>query len=192
MTLQYYTEKDFKTSLWSGGKTTECFIFPPGSSYTKRDFAVRLSSATVDCSISNFTHLGGITRYITCLSSPILLEVGDDVPRLLHPFEVFQFSGEVQTKSYGLTRDFNMMINESLAEGWMMVSPKDEAFSINVKKGSTLWFFNFLRDCKLTINEDEYSMQAFSLFVMQDLEESQFLVHTKGAFPLIYGCFRKR
>ena len=34
------------TTRWSGGTTTEFYIDPPGSAYARRDFAVRISSAT--------------------------------------------------------------------------------------------------------------------------------------------------
>jgi environmental stress-induced protein Ves len=41
------------TAKWSGGETTELFISPEGSSYKKRDFDFRLSTATVEVNQSS-------------------------------------------------------------------------------------------------------------------------------------------
>lgn len=39
---------EFNISRWSGGTTTELFIWPYGASYAERRFSIRISTATVD------------------------------------------------------------------------------------------------------------------------------------------------
>ena len=46
--------KDLKPVAWSGGSTTELFIFPPTGNYRKRNFDFRLSTATVEVDTSDF------------------------------------------------------------------------------------------------------------------------------------------
>ncbi|MBK5240500.1 HutD family protein [Clostridium sp.] len=53
-----------KTSVWSGGTTTELYIHPKGSIYSEHDFNWRLSSAVVEVERSIFTPLQGITRLV--------------------------------------------------------------------------------------------------------------------------------
>jgi len=38
---------NFKTSNWSGGTTTQLFIYPPTAEYLQRNFIFRLSTASV-------------------------------------------------------------------------------------------------------------------------------------------------
>lgn len=47
-------KKDYKTTEWSGGLTTELSIAPEGSVYADRDFMWRLSSATVELEEERF------------------------------------------------------------------------------------------------------------------------------------------
>lgn len=61
------TNSAYKTSSWSGGKTTEIFIYPPNSSYQARDFQIRISSATVEVGESNFTKLPDYNRVLMIL-----------------------------------------------------------------------------------------------------------------------------
>lgn len=48
---------EFNISRWSGGTTTELFIWPHGASYAERRFGIRISTATVDIAQSTFTKL---------------------------------------------------------------------------------------------------------------------------------------
>ena len=40
--------EDFVTSKWSGGSTTELYIYPPQAVYREGNFKCRISSATVE------------------------------------------------------------------------------------------------------------------------------------------------
>ena len=57
-------KKDYKTTEWSGGLTTELSIAPEGSVYADRDFMWRLSSATVELEERDFTSLPDYDRII--------------------------------------------------------------------------------------------------------------------------------
>ena len=46
-----------KTTKWSGGETSELFIYPPQASLTAQDFLFRISTASVACGASDFTGL---------------------------------------------------------------------------------------------------------------------------------------
>ena len=55
-------------SSWSGGRTTEIFIFPVGERYSDRNFLFRISTAEVELDSSDFTSLPGHERLSACVS----------------------------------------------------------------------------------------------------------------------------
>ena len=57
MAWQILTAKDFETSRWAGGITTQLAIGPAGAQYPNRDFLWRISSAQVELEHSVFTNL---------------------------------------------------------------------------------------------------------------------------------------
>lgn len=112
MKIQSASKETFQTTEWSGGTTTEFFIYPPGSDYRSRNFKARISSAYVADERSVFTSLAGVTRYLVPLSREITLKIqGEDVS--LSPYEVIKFSGEDAVESFGVCRDFNLMLKNA-------------------------------------------------------------------------------
>lgn len=103
---------NYLTSCWSGGNTTEFFVYPEGASYAAQDFLFRISSATVDTKQSEFTRLPGIRRILMVLEGTVELTCGSGPPVSLSPYECFEFSGEDDTKSKGICRDFNLMMRK--------------------------------------------------------------------------------
>ena len=118
MRILHLTETDYKVGLWSGGSTTELFIWPEGADYAKREFTLRVSSARVDLDESDFTPLAGVTRYITPLTGGFTLTHPGCDPVVMGPVdEPYRFSGEIRTHCVGKATDFNLMLKG--AEGEM-------------------------------------------------------------------------
>ena len=117
MRVLHLTERDYKTSVWSGGTTTELFIWPAGADYGKREFAFRISSATVDLEESDFTPLPGVTRYITPLTGGFTLTHPGETPIVMAPMDrPYRFSGEIATHCLGRATDFNLMLKGAAGE----------------------------------------------------------------------------
>ena len=93
-----------RVTAWSGGKTTELFLYPFDGSYAERRFNIRISSATVDLPESRFTRLDGVTRYLTPLSEGFYLKRGGRWIYLPHG-DVLCFSGEEDILCRGSGRD---------------------------------------------------------------------------------------
>lgn len=109
MKIQSVNKEKFVTTEWSGGTTTEYFIYPEGSSYKDRRFAARISSAVMEVEYSCFTELAGVTRYLAPLSDEVKLKIdGEEVN--LDPYEIIKFSGSDKVESFGTCRDFNLML----------------------------------------------------------------------------------
>ncbi len=111
MKIRHLHTENFKTSAWSGGTTTELYLYPEQGSYADRNFKFRISSATVELEESDFTPLPGVERYITPLDGAFVLThpgvAPVELPALAAPY---CFSGEVPTHCVGRATDFNLML----------------------------------------------------------------------------------
>lgn len=101
--------ESFKTSEWSGGTTTELFLWPEDGSYAERRFGVRISSALVELPESDFTPLPGVKRFLAPLSRGFLLDINGE-KKELPVGEVLEFSGDDKVHCTGSGRDLNLML----------------------------------------------------------------------------------
>jgi len=122
MSVKIIKQRDLKTAEWSGGKTTELYIFPESSEYAKRNFLFRVSSASVEVSESNFTSLEGIKRYIMPLEGELNLIHKDHHQCTLQKNEVDIFWGDWQTTSHGEVIDFNLMTKGEIPASMMGIN----------------------------------------------------------------------
>ncbi len=115
-------KRDTLTSSWSGGSTTEFFIYPAGALYADRDFLFRISSATVNTDTSVFTSLPDYNRILLLLDGNLRLiheEYTGNTVRVHHesklmPLEQDFFDGGYKTTSLGMGCDFNLMMRKEL------------------------------------------------------------------------------
>lgn len=161
---------DFKTSQWSGGSTTELYIYPEDAQYKEGNFQCRISSATVEVDKSDFTSLPGVKRYLSIFSGHLDMIHGEDEKVSLEPYEVDCFDGGIPTVSFGKVVDFNLMLKNG-AEGKMeavllkqgestLVEPceGENLLAVYVKTGS-------VRINDVIVNEEE-------LFVCREWKEA--------------------
>jgi len=106
--------KDTKTTQWSGGKTTELFIYPPKSNFKNLDFDFRLSNATIEVDESDFTSLPNINRTLLLLDGELELIHKDHHSKKLEIFDTDNFNGSWETKSIGKAVDFNFMSTKNI------------------------------------------------------------------------------
>lgn len=111
------TEKEYVTTGWSGGTTTQLAIAPEGAVYADRDFLWRLSSAGVELEHSDFTPLPDYDRLISVLKGGMELKIGAGERFPLAPYQVCAFDGGVPVESWGRCTDFNLMVRKGQAQG---------------------------------------------------------------------------
>jgi len=109
--MKYIKSQELKCKSWSGGTTTEIYIYPEDSVYANRNFDFRISTATVELETSDFTSLPDINRLIMSLDHPLELWHNGDYVHL-DQYEVNAFKGEWQTSSKGKVKDFNVMFKD--------------------------------------------------------------------------------
>ena len=108
--IEIIRKNQHKTSKWSGGTTTELYIYPVDSLYSHRNFKWRLSSAKVEVECSTFTSLPGVSRVIMIIEGQLLLEHEGHHSVMLSALQQDSFSGEWTTRSVGKVTDFNLML----------------------------------------------------------------------------------
>jgi hypothetical protein len=116
---------DMKTSDWSGGRTTEIFIHPVGSSVGARDFDIRVSTATVDLDESAFSDYSGYIRHIMPIEGSFELTFDGHCRDFLNTFDSTTFNGDRTVHSAGRCRDFNVIHRPSWAGGLTAIGPGD-------------------------------------------------------------------
>lgn len=109
MDIKIIKKEEQHIAEWSGGTTTQLYIFPEDSSYKDKTFDFRLSSANVDVEESTFTKLEGVSRDIMILEGELELTHKERYTKTLKQFDTDQFEGHWDTTSKGKVTDFNLM-----------------------------------------------------------------------------------
>lgn len=191
MKVTYLTNESFQDARWSGGVTRELFIFPKEASYKERTFTARLSTATIENSFSTFTRLEGVRRFICTITQPILLKV-DGKEIFLLPFEVFEFSGDSNVESYGMTQDFNLMLKDEKIRGEMKTIRNEENMSISTNEKGILCIFSFSKDSEIFIGNETYRMDESSLLIIRDLGISPIDISVCAQKPIIVSFIEEK
>jgi environmental stress-induced protein Ves len=99
-----------ETINWSGGTSTQLFVYPESASFAERNFDFRFSTATVEVEATDFTHFPGIDRHLMILEGELELTHHGRYTKLLRPYDTDHFSGDWKSSSKGKVRDLNLML----------------------------------------------------------------------------------
>lgn len=114
MTYEVIRESDKTHSNWSGGFTTQLYIYPVNSIYSERNFDLRISSAVIAIEESDFTKLEGFSRIIMVLDGTLKIKHKNQYSKILQKFDTDIFSGDWETSSKGKVVDFNLMMGKNV------------------------------------------------------------------------------
>lgn len=174
---------DFETSLWAGGSTTQLFIYPPNSDYSKRDFSFRLSSAKVDLEESEFTALPGVFRKLLILDGEITIIHENQYSKKLSKFDQDQFEGDWKTSSRGKCTDFNLMCRGK-ARGDIQAfafQKKQERHYVNEKSWDFLFLYLHKGEVLVEIQEENPALRQGELLVIRDFSAT--IIQLKSIVP---------
>jgi len=145
--------ENLKTTRWTGGTSTELFIFPTDSEYQKRNFSFRLSTAKVEIEKSEFTSLPGISRKLMVLDGGIFINHEKHHSNQLNKFDVDAFEGDWKTTSIGKCIDFNLM-TQGKTKGVIsaLVFEKNQVADY-IAKAACDWLFIYVNKGIASINQ---------------------------------------
>jgi len=137
--MRIIRKEEYKITSWSGGTTTEIYLYPEDGDYSRRQFDYRISTATIEAEESVFTVLPGIERVILSLENKMVLLHGEEKV-VLSPYEPYLFPGNRNTRSRGINRDFNLMMNHGKHGNVEILTISPET-SIILEAENTLYFY---------------------------------------------------
>jgi len=111
--IRIIRKNEGKVSTWSGGTTTQLYIYPENAVYADRNFRWRLSSAKVAADESTFTPLPGISRILMIIEGEVAIEHQGHHSTVLKAFEKDSFSGDWTTRCIGKATDYNLMTDNN-------------------------------------------------------------------------------
>ncbi len=170
-------EKDAQVSNWSGGCTTQLYIYPESSEYKKRNFKYRLSMAVAFEEFSTYTSLPGVERHLISLENKAIVSHNGKYDVCLEPYKIVDvFDGGWETTAQGKIKDFNLMTANG-AKGKMQVFDEETVFcyemnchhafyigegqaqvnGINLNKGDLLLIYEIGDDERLEVKENQNS-----------------------------------
>ncbi|HNR03775.1 MAG TPA: HutD family protein [Bacillota bacterium] len=114
--IRIIRKSEGKVSTWSGGTTTQLYIYPENAVYADRNFRWRLSSAKVAADESTFTPLPGISRILMIIEGEVEIEHQGHHRTVLKAFEKDSFSGDWTTICKGKAADYNLMTDKSCSD----------------------------------------------------------------------------
>jgi environmental stress-induced protein Ves len=168
---------EYKAINWSGGTSTELFIFPPTADFSKRDFGFRLSIATVAIEESTFTRLVGVHRILLLLEGNFTLSHTGHHSKTLLPFDQDQFEGDWETQCSGMGKDFNLLF-KSPYKGTVKVVA-DETVTIDTHHTLIL---SLAKNC--TIDGEELKNNDLMIIENLGLKTNQ-IIELKGKFIIV-------
>jgi len=167
MKIQLIPSAAHTTTQWSGGSTTQLFIFPNGSNVSDRNFYFRISTAKVEVSESIFTPFVGFDRTLLILDGCIQISHEGHHERVLKPFDQDFFKGDWNTKSIGIGVDFNVITKPEFSNTTEVLKiSKGEEVAI---EGSSNWLIFYLYKGAVEIN-NEFLLQQSDVLVAEESE----------------------
>lgn len=163
--------KKFESNNWSGGVTTQLFIYPPTADYQQLNFSFRISTATVTTEKSDFTILPGVSRKLMILDGETTLYHENHHTKQLKKFDIDEFEGDWKTSSIGKCTDFNLMTTgKTNGELEAIVIEKNQKLIYPIENKLD-WVFIYLFSGKLTLllNNKKIEINQGNLLVLNEI-----------------------
>lgn len=170
MNIQLFSKKNTKPSIWSGGFTYEYMIYPKTAIYADRDFAFRISSATIEQVPSEFTQFKGFYRYLVMLDNGLEIEVNKE-KKVYEKYEIMEFNSDDEVTSYTKGTDFNWMVSEKVSHHKLSITNRNQNCNAQV-----IILFS-LDTASITINEKQYNLEPYDLLVIKNEEKENIMLH---------------
>ena len=123
-------------SNWSGGSTTQLYIYPANATMHELNFDIRISSAVIEVESSDFTKFPGYQRIIFPLNGILTLQHDQEKAYQLQPYELVAFNGESDTTGQGKVTDFNIIFKPSISPEVKFIElSNQEEYRFELNKG---------------------------------------------------------
>lgn len=148
--MKVISKQEQKTTAWSGGTTTELYLYPENANFQDRTFDFRISTATVEIDESTFTPLPTFNRILMVLEGKMELNHKNHHSCILNPLEQDAFQGAWITESKGKCTDFNLIYSDNYSGKVVGLQLNKEADHLEAFSGD--FHFLYLNKGNLVVN----------------------------------------
>lgn len=154
--LRYDLKKLYQcnSSVWSGGTSTELYIYPRNSLESARDFDFRISTADITLEHSILAKYKGYMRQIMLLKGEMKILHEGFHTVTLDEFGQDYFKGDWNTQAYGKCVDLNLIYKNEYEGGLEPLRIKDKV-NFNIKKVTGFYCLEDDIRIKITQNCEE-------------------------------------
>ena len=145
--------------------TYEYMIYPKTANYADRDFAFRISSATIEQEPSVFTQFKGYHRYLVMLDNGLDIEINQE-KKVYEQFEIMEFNSKDAVTSYTKGMDFNWMVSEKISHHQLKITAANQICNAQI-----VVLFS-LDVAVIQINEKSYDLKPYDLLVIENSEKT--------------------
>lgn len=181
------TSEDYLTTEWSGGKTTELFIFPPEASFKSQNYDIRLSTASVENNESTFTPLPNVDRTLMVLDGELALHHKGHHKSRLKKFDIDCFKGDWLTSSKGTCVDFNLMLKNNLEGDLNYVKFDGGEHKIYGLNDADTFSFVYLLNGALSVQTEKgvFILEKENLLILEHMRRVRFSSINPSEFLII-------
>ena len=174
MKLLLQNTENYQTTKWSGGNTTQLFIYPENASYAQGNFALRISTAIIVSFESDFTVLPDTKRKLVLLKGALLINHPGRYSSLLLPLDIETFEGDWNTRSKGTGQDFNVMCKGNIESTVYTIELEpDLPFITNFNNNSSaLFLYLFEGELAFNLNNNRIELKAGMSLWIEDYDHA--------------------
>ena len=170
-----------EVATWSGGTTTELFIYPDGATYAEKNFDFRISTADVIAATSTFSAFPGYHRRFMVLRGEIEITHKDQYTKKLNELEQDAFSGDWETSAVGRCMDFNLICSPK-AKGKIKAHSLDKGARLELKRNdSFLFIYTVVGSIEVIIDEKTYSLGSTDFLIIREPDDVEIEIYTTVA-----------
>jgi uncharacterized protein len=167
MKIEKITLNAINESKWSGGTTSEYFIYPKGSSVQAQDFDFRISTACIEVEASTFTKFPNHDRILLILEGQTEIIHRDKYSKQLKKFDLEYFPGNYDTSSssIGKVKDFNLIYNVKYsANVEVLIGVLN--FTKTIQLNQWMFIFNYNGDLTLQYSNEFYTIESNEMLIL--------------------------
>jgi environmental stress-induced protein Ves len=170
-----------EVASWSGGTTTELFIYPDGATYAEKNFDFRISTADVIAATSTFSSFPSYHRRLMVLRGEIEITHKDQYTKRLNELEQDAFSGDWETSAVGRCVDFNLICSAK-AKGKIKAHSLDKGARLELKRNdSFLFIYTVVGSIEVIIDEKTYSLGSTDFLIIREPDDVEIEIFTTVA-----------
>jgi environmental stress-induced protein Ves len=190
MKIEKISFSELKVSEWSGGTTSEYFIYPNDSSVQAQNFDFRISTASIEIKASNFTQFLNHNRILLILEGETEITHKYKYSKQLKKFDIEYFSGNYHTSSLseGKVKDFNLIYDAKYSAKVEVIN-RELNFLHSIQQNQWMFILNYNGELEVQYLNEFYTIESDEMLILYN-ENIQQEFYLKGNAQLVMSTIQ--